>query len=274
MNWTELLNKEIQQDYYQKNIATFLRKEYAKHECYPHKDNIFKAFYSIPSPEDVKVVIIGQDPYHEPGQANGLAFSVSHDCKNPPSLQNIIKEMENEFGQEYKGDGDLTYLANQGVLLLNATLTVRRGEANSHAECGWQTFTDNIIQYLGSLDKPIVFMLWGKFAQNKSKLITNKNALVLKAPHPSPYSASRGFFGCNHFVQCNQYLLSNGIEPINWLESVKPVETEENKEIIETVQTPVTPVQNDVIHGTVIPIATPVTEYVVEENYIGGYYVP
>ena len=221
MTWNEILNNEVQQEYYVKGIAPFLRQEYAQHECYPHKNNIFRAFYSIPSPEDVKVIILGQDPYHEPGQAMGLAFSVLESCPNPPSLINIIEEIKNEFNitdstvrKLYYGD--LDFLANQGVLLLNTTLTVRRGQANSHANCGWQTFTDHVISAIDSCNHPMVVMLWGKYAQRKKFLFKNTNALILTTSHPSPFSANRGFFGCKHFVKCNEYLNANGIQPIDW----------------------------------------------------------
>jgi uracil-DNA glycosylase len=222
MTWNEVIINEQKQDYYANGIAPFLKEEYKNYKCYPEKENIFKALYSIPSPDDVKVVIIGQDPYHEPGQAIGLSFAVSEDCKNPPSLNNIINEIKDEFNITDATDrqlyhGDLTYLAKQGVLLLNATLTVRKGRANSHANCGWQIFTDHLIEYLNTLNKPIVFMLWGRFAQSKGNLITNQNFLKLATSHPSPYSANRGFMGSGHFVQCNEFLIKNGLVPINWL---------------------------------------------------------
>ena len=221
MTWNEILQNEIRQDYYANGVAPFLQEEYSKYTCYPPKENIFKAFYSIPTPEDVKVVILGQDPYHEPGQANGLAFSVTRDCVNPPSLINIINEVFHEFNIPDGtlcniNHGDLTCWANQGVLLLNTTLTVRRGLANSHSNCGWTIFTDHIIEYLNSLNRPMVFMLWGKYAQRKKYLVNNSNILVLTTSHPSPFSANRGFLGCNHFVKCNEYLKANGIEPIDW----------------------------------------------------------
>ncbi len=225
MNWSEFISNEQKQDYYANGIAPFLREEYSKYECYPVKENIFKALYSIPSPDDVKVVIIGQDPYHEPGQAIGLSFAVSQNCPNPPSLKNIILEILNEYNQTYEANpkrplftGDLSYLAKQGVLLLNTTLTVRRGMPNSHANCGWQIFTDHLIEYLNSLNKPIVFMLWGKFAQHKGNLIANRpGCLKLSTSHPSPFSANRGFMGCGHFVQCNAFLVKNGMKAIDWL---------------------------------------------------------
>lgn len=221
MTWNELIKNEKEQDYYANHLAPLMRNEYENFVCYPAKENIFKALYSIKSPEDVKVVIIGQDPYHEPGQAMGLSFSVPTDVKNPPSLQNIIKEIQREtnISKEFNCQlysGDLTFWAEQGVLLLNSTLTVRKGNANSHANSGWQTFTDHIIQAIDEINNPVVYMLWGKFAQNKMKLITGSNALVLTASHPSPFSANRGFFGCDHFIKCNGYLRNQGLEGINW----------------------------------------------------------
>ena len=216
MTWQEMISDEQKKEYYQKMIP-MLKSEYSNYECYPLKENIFKAFNSIPSPEDVKVVILGQDPYHEPGQANGLAFSVNHGIKIPPSLVNIIKEIEFEFQDKYKGDGDLTYLAKQGVLLLNSTLTVRRGNANSHSSIGWQIFTDNMVKHIDSLNKPIVYMLWGNYAIKKRYLINNRLACILTAPHPSPLSANRGFFGCGHFISCNKYLEKYELPTINWL---------------------------------------------------------
>jgi uracil-DNA glycosylase len=223
MTWNDLIQNEQTKDYYANGIIPFLKEEYANYECYPPKENIFKALYSIPTPDDVKVIILGQDPYHEPGQAMGLSFSVPENCTNPPSLKNIIKEVQHEMC--IKDDsidrplyhGDLTYLAKQGVLLLNSTLTVRRGQANSHADCGWQQFTDTIISTLNEMNHPMVVMLWGKYAQRKSHLITGNKILVLTTSHPSPFSANRGFMGCNHFVKCNEYLKANGIEPIDWL---------------------------------------------------------
>lgn len=214
MTWNELISKEQHKHYYI-DMVPILRSEYSNYECYPSKENIFKAMYSIKSPEDVKVVIIGQDPYHEPGQAMGLSFSVPNDVLAPPSLVNIINELEREYNTKYNNGNDLTFWANQGVLLLNSTLTVRRGKANSHANIGWQIFTDNIIEYLGSLNKPMVFMLWGKFAKSKKKLINN-NSLILETTHPSPLSANKGFLGCDHFIKCNEYLKNNNVEQIDW----------------------------------------------------------
>ena len=245
MTWNEMLQNEIKQDYYANGIAPFLKEEYEKYECYPPKENIFSAFYSIPSPEDVKVIIIGQDPYHEPGQANGLAFSVQHDCLNPPSLKNIITEVYDNYPASAKkehndiDDGDLTFLAEQGVLLLNATLTVRKGEANAHANCGWQIFTDNIIKQICELGNPLVFMLWGKFAQKKENLImntSNNNILVLKTTHPSPFSANKGFLGCKHFSKCNKFLAKNNLKEINWLKRQNIEQKEETTSFVDETE--------------------------------------
>lgn len=216
--WYQFLKEETLKDYYVNNLAPFLREEYANNECYPIKDNIFNAFKAIPTPLDVKVVIIGQDPYHEPGQANGLAFSVSPEVALPPSLKNIYKEISDEFNLEMDmTNGDLTYLANQGVLLLNSTLTVRKGQANSHEGKGWTEFTDNMITKISNCNTGIVFMLWGKFAQTKESLINkDNNHLILKTSHPSPFSAKRGFLGCGHFKTCNEFLAANGKQPILW----------------------------------------------------------
>ena len=216
MTWNEILQNEVTQSYYINELAPFLREEYEKYECYPEKDKIFNAFYNTPSFDATRVVILGQDPYHEPGQAQGLSFSVPNDVKRPPSLVNIVKELESEYGTEYPETNDLTYLAEQGVLLLNTTLTVRKGSAGSHFGHGWETFTDNIIKILGEREEPMVFLLWGKHAQSKKKLITSKNALVLTTSHPSPFSFKRGFEGCGHFVKCNDFLVANELKPINW----------------------------------------------------------
>ena len=220
MTWNEIVQKEQQKDYYAKELAPFLREEYESNICFPPKENIFNALNATPF-DSVKVVILGQDPYHEPGQAMGLSFSVPQGVKIPPSLVNIFKEIENEFGYEsytenLKEYGDLTSWATQGVLLLNTTLTVRKGEARSHAGKGWEIFTDALIQELDSKRNGIVFMLWGKDAKAKKKLLKNPNNAVMETSHPSPFSASRGFNGCNHFKNCNSFLLNAGITPINW----------------------------------------------------------
>ena len=217
--WDSFIIQEKQKDYY-KGLNDFLKAEYTNNECFPPKDLIFNSFRQT-NINDVKVVILGQDPYHEPGQAMGLSFSVPQSIKLPPSLVNIFKEIGNEFGQEdyekIRTNGDLTFWAKQGVLLLNSVLSVRSGEAGSHANHGWEEFTDNVIRKVNEMDKPIVFMLWGKYAKKKASLLNNPKHLVLETSHPSPFSARRGFFGCNHFKDCNSFLLNNGVTPINWL---------------------------------------------------------
>ena len=215
-DWSSIINREQSKPYYA-TLAQKLREEYANYTCYPAKENIFRAFYNTPL-DKVKVVILGQDPYHEPGQAMGMSFSVPNGTKLPPSLKNIYKELDNEFGT-HPDNGDLTFWANQGVLLLNTILTVRMGEAKSHHGLGWENFIDSIIEDLNNINRPIVFMLWGKDAQRYQKFLTNKNHLVLSTSHPSPFSANRGFLGCNHFKDCNSFLLKNGITTINWVYS-------------------------------------------------------
>lgn len=212
-SWFELLKDEFEKPYF-KQLQSFLDSEYAKYEIYPEQDKIFNAINHVPL-DKVKVVIIGQDPYHEPRQAQGLSFSVPEDVEVPPSLVNIIKEIENDLGIKCLNHGNLERWANQGVLLLNTVLTVRRGQANSHKDKGWEKITRKIIELVGTREEPIVFLLWGSYAQSYSDLIANHH-LILKAPHPSPLSAYRGFFGCKHFSKCNDFLISNNIEPINW----------------------------------------------------------
>ena len=212
-NWYELLKNEFDKPYF-KSLQTFLDNEYASNTVYPAMENIFNALNFVPF-ESVKVVIIGQDPYHEPGQAQGLSFSVPEDIEIPPSLVNIMKEIEDDLGIKPIQSGDLTRWAKQGVLLLNTTLTVRRGQANSHRGHGWEEFTSQIIRLLGQREKPLVFMLWGSNAAAFSSLIGPQH-LVLKAPHPSPLSAYRGFFGCKHFSKCNEFLIKHNSTPINW----------------------------------------------------------
>lgn len=212
--WNEILKQEEQKPYFH-FLQEFVDKEYRQYTCYPEKQNIFNAL-KLDSPEDVKVVILGQDPYINPNQAHGLAFSVLCN-KLPPSLKNIYKEIESDLNIEMaKNNGDLTPWAKQGVLLLNSTLTVRAGQSNSHAKKGWENFTDEIIKELGADSKPKVFLLWGKNAQDKEKFVTNKNHLILKAPHPSPLSAYQGFFGCKHFSKTNDFLKENNLPEIDW----------------------------------------------------------
>ncbi len=213
-DWDELLESEFQKDYYLQ-IRQFLKSEYSTRVIYPSMHDIFNALKYTPFSE-TKVVILGQDPYHEPRQAHGLAFSVQEGVKVPPSLVNIYKELYDDIGMEIPSHGDLSSWAKQGVLLLNATLTVRQGQANSHQKIGWATFTDNIIKLLNQSQKPIVFLLWGGNARSKKAFITSKHHLVLESVHPSPLSAYNGFFGCRHFSRANEFLKSTGQAPIDW----------------------------------------------------------
>ncbi len=213
-SWDELLKPEFEKDYY-KAIRTFLKKEYSQHKVYPNMYDIFNALKAT-SYEDVRVVILGQDPYHQPGQAHGLAFSVQKGTPIPPSLLNIYKELKDDLNCYIPNNGYLMPWAEQGVLLLNTVLTVRESAPNSHKDIGWQIFTDRIISLLNDKPDPIVFLLWGKNAINKSSLLTSKHHLILTAPHPSPLSASRGFFGCKHFSKTNAFLSASSLPPINW----------------------------------------------------------
>ena len=213
-DWAKALQEEFNKPYY-KALYEFIKNEYKTQIVYPPSEDLFNALHMTPL-SDVKVVILGQDPYHEPGQAHGLCFSVKEGVRIPPSLVNIYKEIEDDIGCKVSGKGDLTAWAKQGVLLLNTVLTVRAHLANSHKGKGWEEFTDSIIRVVGAKKSPVVFLLWGSHAQAKEPLITNKNHLILKAPHPSPLSAYRGFFGCKHFSKTNNYLSENGLEPINW----------------------------------------------------------
>ena len=212
--WDEILREEFESDYYRR-IRAILKKEYAEYEIYPPKEDIFNAL-RYTSYSDVKAVLLGQDPYHGPGQAHGLCFSVRPGVEPPPSLKNIFRELETDMGLEPPTSGCLTPWAQEGVLLLNTTLTVRRGQANSHKNLGWTTFTDAVIRKLNEREKPIVFLLWGGNARSKRELITNPQHLVLETVHPSPLSAYNGFFGCRHFSQCNEFLMKNGVAPIDW----------------------------------------------------------
>ena len=207
--------KEWEKEYYQK-LRAILKHEYSTTTIYPNMHDIFNALKYVDY-ESCKVVIIGQDPYHGEGQAHGLSFSVKPGVKVPPSLKNIYKEIEDDIGSpQPQNNGDLTRWARQGVLLLNAVLTVRAGLANSHSKIGWQNLTDKIIKILNQREKPMVFLLWGAYAGKKQELITNPAHLTLKAPHPSPLSASRGFFGCRHFSKTNEFLKKTGQTPIKW----------------------------------------------------------
>lgn len=213
-SWKSRLSGEFQKPYFQ-NLTNFVRQEYATQTVYPPGKEIFKAFDACDF-DNVKVVIIGQDPYHGPGQANGLCFSVREGIKIPPSLVNIFKEIRQDLGKPIPSSGDLERWATQGVLLLNATLTVRASSPGSHQNKGWETFTDEVIRQLTTTRTNIVYLLWGAYAQKKGELIDRNNNLVLMSPHPSPFSADRGFFGCRHFSKANDYLKSKGKEEIDW----------------------------------------------------------
>lgn len=213
-DWLPVLKGEFGKDYYKK-LYKFVLDEYHSRVVYPPADDIFNALHLTPL-KDVKVLILGQDPYHEPGQAHGLSFSVLPGQEIPPSLVNIYKELQDDLGCDIPDNGYLKKWADQGVLLLNTVLTVRAHAANSHKGRGWENFTDAIIRALNEQDRPIVYMLWGKPAQSKMTMLNNPKQLILTAPHPSPLSAYRGFFGCRHFSKCNEFLIANGLEPIDW----------------------------------------------------------
>ena len=213
-DWLPALQAEFKKDYY-KELFYFVKQEYSKSVVYPPADDIFNAFHTTPL-KDVKVLLLGQDPYHNVGQAHGMSFSVLPGQDIPPSLQNIYKELENDCGCYIPNNGYLKKWADQGVLLLNTVLTVRAHQANSHQGKGWEQFTDAVIREVNKIDRPIVYFLWGRPAQSKIAMLNNPKHLILKAPHPSPLSAYRGFFGCKHFSQANEFLIANGIEPIDW----------------------------------------------------------
>ena len=213
-DWDEILSKEFKKEYYLK-IREFLKVEYKTRVIYPPMFDIFNAL-KFTSYQNTRVVILGQDPYHEEGQAHGLSFSVKRGVKIPPSLVNIYKELKSDLGVETPNHGDLSSWAKQGVLLLNATLTVRQGMANSHQNIGWSIFTDEVIKLLNESKNPIVFILWGGNARSKKKYITNKNHLIIESAHPSPLSAYNGFFGSRPFSRANEFLSSNGREIIDW----------------------------------------------------------
>lgn len=198
-----------------KQTSAFMRDEYVSHTVYPAPKNVFNAFELCPF-DEVKVVILGQDPYHGKGQAHGLCFSVPEGVRTPPSLQNIYKELKEDVDKEIPEHGNLEHWARQGVLLLNATLTVRAGQPGSHQGKGWETFTDSVIQKINDEKEHIVFLLWGNYAKNKGAFIDRDKHLVLEAAHPSPYSANNGFFGCKHFSQTNTYLKRHTKKPIEW----------------------------------------------------------
>jgi uracil-DNA glycosylase len=213
-DWKEKLMPEYRKEYYSV-LYDFIKNEYATKTIYPPAEDIFNAMHYTPL-KNVRVVILGQDPYHEPNQAHGLAFSVLPGNPAPPSLENIYKELKDDCGCYIPNNGYLKKWADQGVLLLNTVLTVRAHQANTHAGRGWEQFTDAIIKIINDEKRPVVFMLWGSPAQKKSVLLNNPEHLILKAPHPSPLSAYRGFFGCKHFSLANDFLISKGLKPIDW----------------------------------------------------------
>ena len=213
-DWDEILEGELAKEYYQK-LRKFLINEYRTKVIYPKMENIFSAL-KFTSYKDTRVLILGQDPYHGPGQAHGLAFSVNPGIKTPPSLFNMYKELKDELEVYIPNNGYLVPWAKQGVLLLNTALTVRAGEANSHSGMGWEIFTDNIIKHLNDRTEPVIFVLWGNNARKKKDYITGRQHFILEAPHPSPLSASKGFFGCGHFKKINELLKKIGENEINW----------------------------------------------------------
>ena len=213
-DWDTLLSSEFEKEYYL-NLRSYLKEEYSSRQIYPSMYDIFNAL-KYTSYIDTRVVLLGQDPYHGPGQAHGLCFSVKEGIPHPPSLQNIFKELKNELGIEVPKSGELTGWARQGVLLLNTTLTVRESSPQSHKGRGWETLTDKIISLINEKNSPVVFMLWGGNARAKKSLITNKNHLIHECAHPSPLSAWNGFFGCNHFTSANEFLTAKGLNTIDW----------------------------------------------------------
>ena len=210
-DWLAAIGEEFKKPYYSK-LYSFVKEEYNTRTIYPPADDIFNALHLTPLSQ-VKALILGQDPYHNQGQAHGLCFSVKPEVDIPPSLVNIYQELHDDIGCAIPNNG---YLAEQGVLMLKTVLTVRAHQANSHQGQGWEQFTDAIIHAVNAQDRPIVYMLWGKPAQSKIPMLTNPKHLILKAPHPSPLSAYRGFFGCRHFSKANEFLSSNGVAPIDW----------------------------------------------------------
>ena len=213
--WEKVLSGEFSKPYFT-DLVSFVKTEYRQHTCYPNGKDIFAAFNNCPF-NSLKVVIIGQDPYHGAGQANGLCFSVHDGIPHPPSLINIFKELQTDINKPYPESGDLLYWAKQGVLLINATLTVRAHQAGSHQRKGWETFTDAVIKTISEEKEGVVFLLWGGFAKSKSKLINASKHLILTSGHPSPLSANRGYwFGNKHFSKTNNYFLQKGEKPIEW----------------------------------------------------------
>ena len=213
-DWLEPLSSEFRKEYYSQ-LYNFVKDEYSKTVVYPPAEDIFNAFHFTPL-KDVKVLLLGQDPYHNEHQAHGLSFSVQPGQDIPPSLVNIYKELHDDLGCYIPNNGYLKKWADQGVLLLNTVLTVRAHQANSHQGHGWEQFTDAVIQAVNAQDRPIVYMLWGAPARRKKAMLTNPKHLILEAPHPSPLSAYRGFLGCKHFSKANEFLNASGVEPIDW----------------------------------------------------------
>ncbi len=213
-DWDQILSNEFKKEYFI-NLINKVRDEYKKKTVFPRKDQVFNAFRYTPY-KDLKVVILGQDPYHGVGEAEGLSFSVPLDIKKPPSLVNIFKELNDDLGVPIPNHGSLHSWARQGVLLLNATLTVIKDLAGSHQGLGWETFTDNVIKIINEKDTPVVFILWGRYARSKKKLITNPMHLVIESAHPSPLSAYNGFFGSRPFSKTNNFLIKNKMKPIDW----------------------------------------------------------
>lgn len=213
-DWDNILDNEFKKEYFYK-LLKFVQLEYSKHEVYPPKKEVFRCFRYTPY-KNVKVVILGQDPYHGYGEAEGLCFSVPDGIKRPPSLTNIFKELESDLGCSIPKSSSLIPWAKQGVLLLNTTLTVIKDHANSHKDIGWGVFTDEVIKKLNEKEEPVVFILWGNFARSKKKFITNKKHLVIESAHPSPLSAYNGFFGSKPFSKTNEFLVKNNLTPINW----------------------------------------------------------
>lgn len=213
-NWDAILSPLFNDERYLK-IREFLKSEYSAHTVYPDMYDLYNCFRYTPF-DELKVVLLGQDPYHEPGQAHGLCFSVKDGIKKPPSLENIFKELQSDIGCPVPKSGNLTKWAKEGVLLMNTSLTVREHMANSHSKCGWAWFTDSVISIISEKKEHVVFILWGGNARSKKPLIDSSKHLVLKCAHPSPLSAYNGFFGCRHFSKTNKYLTSIGIKPIDW----------------------------------------------------------
>lgn len=223
-DWRQVMAEELEKPYY-KQLSHFVLQEYHSHTIYPPMDDIYNAFQETPLSK-VKVLLLGQDPYHNVNQAHGMSFSVlPSQTEIPPSLQNIYKELHDDLGCYIPNNGYLVKWAKQGVLLLNTVLTVRAHSANSHRGHGWEQFTDRVIEVLNEQDRPIVYLLWGKPAQSKSSMLNNPKQLVLTAPHPSPLSAYRGFFGCRHFSKANAFLQEHGVEPIDW--QIENISTDE-----------------------------------------------